>query len=141
MTTKRDITLLLLALLGFIWTVACFQSVQQPPSLKKLKSAKALAEKLELIAEPDYPGRYYNHSNQAEEGPTITWLLKRRAFSPLEVVTLRFRLPEGIQADTSLGLKVAITLHDINGTKRQDIGEVLARQLFFSWRDQFEAVG
>ena len=123
MLSRQDVILTSLTVLSVLFIVSCSQSAQQPETTKKLQLPKELAGSLELIAEPDYPGRYYNHSNQAEEGPTFPWLMKRRAFSPSESVTFKFRLPGEVQVERSLRLKVSITLHSIQGANVQDVGE------------------
>ncbi len=123
MPYPREIILVLLTASSLFLSVTCSHSVLQPESIKKLQLPKELAGSLEIIAEPDYPGRYYNHSNQVEEGPTFPLLKKRRAFSPSEDVVLKFKLPENVQVERSLTLKVIITLHSMHGTKVQDVGE------------------
>ncbi len=127
MNVKREFCILLFALISFLWVVASFQLAQEQRPPKILQLPKDLAERLELTAEPDYPGRFYNHSSEIEGSPTLPWLVKRRAFSPSESVTLKFRLPEDTRVDHSLTLRVAITLYDMNGRKLQDVGEVLVQ--------------
>jgi predicted peptidase len=124
---KREIIFFILAALGLCWFVASSHFTQESHTVKKLQLPKELAQNLMVAVEPEYRGRYYNHSNGAEDSPTQPWLLIRRAFYPSETITLRFRLPNDFQVERNLSLKVAVTLHDISGTKLQDVGETLVQ--------------
>jgi predicted peptidase len=123
MIMKQEITIFVLTILSLCWFMASCHFTQESHTAKKLQRPKELAQKLVVAVEPRYPGRFYNHSYGAEESVAVPWLLVRRAFYPSETVNLRFQLPDDFQVARDLSLKVAVTLHNISGTKLQDVGE------------------
>jgi dienelactone hydrolase len=89
---------------------------QEPPL-----DARALARRVEVVAEPVHPFRY----NQPIPAPNQTkpLLARRRAFVPGERVTLSFRLPPGAAVAGTVRAKLALSLHDLDGAKHADLGE------------------
>ncbi len=84
--------------------------------------ARALVQRAEVVASPVHPFRY----NQPIPAPNQTkpLLTRRRAFFPGEAVALAFRLPEGATLASPLRVKVALALHDLDGARQRDLGEV-----------------
>jgi predicted esterase len=84
--------------------------------------ARALAERMEVLANPAHPFRY-NQPDRIYTNPTRSLLARRRAFFPGERVSIGFHLPDGARIEDTLRLRVALSLHDLDGTKLQDAGE------------------
>ena len=84
--------------------------------------AKALAERVVLVAGPTHPFRY-NQGTGPYGPPTKPLLERRRAFFPGERVEIAFRLPEGATVAATLETRVRLVLHDLDGGLVQAGGE------------------
>ncbi|MBS1111649.1 MAG: hypothetical protein H6Q88_3641, partial [Anaeromyxobacteraceae bacterium] len=98
--------------------------LEAPAQEPKPLDAKAFAQRVEVAATPVHPFRY----NQPIPTPNQTkpLLTRRRAFFPGEKVTLSFRVPEGASLASPVRARVVLTLHDLLGAKRHDLGETEA---------------
>lgn len=85
-------------------------------------TARDLAQKVELTAEPSFPFRY-NQGTGPYGSSTLSLLERRRAFYPGEKVTLTFRLPREARVASPLDVRVTLALHDLDGGKLQDGGQ------------------
>jgi len=98
--------------------------LEAPAQEPKPLDAKAFAQRVEVAAAPVHPFRY----NQPIPTPNQTkpLLTRRRAFFPGEKVSLSFRVPEGASLAAPVRARVVLTLHDLLGAKRHDLGETEA---------------
>ena len=85
-------------------------------------TARDLAQKVQLSAEPSHPFRY-NQGTGPYGSPTFNLLERRRAFSPGEKVRISFRLPREAKVEAPLEVRAVFALQDLDGVKVQDAGE------------------
>lgn len=85
-------------------------------------TARDLAQKVQLSAEPSHPFRY-NQGTGPYGSPTLNLLERRRAFFPGERVRIGFRLPREAKVETPLEARAVFALQDLDGVKVQDAGE------------------
>ncbi len=123
MMSFHDVPTAVRFLLVFILLLAtplCFAQMAQP---LVPHTNKELGERVELAIEPVYSWRYAQGTGPYP-APTLTLTGRRRAFSPGEELSLRFQLPGGKPAASSLSISVLVELYDINGKKEQEIGNL-----------------
>jgi pimeloyl-ACP methyl ester carboxylesterase len=87
-------------------------------------NARDLARKVQLAVEPGYDFRYNTGTGPYSASTEGLFERGRRAFSPRERVSLSFRLPRDARVAAPLETRAAFAVHDLDGTKRQDAGEV-----------------
>ncbi len=86
-------------------------------------SAKSLAERVQVQAEPSYVFRY-NVGSGPYSPPTKPLLERRRAYFPGEKVRLSFKLPREAKLDAEIEVKVALSLADLDGRAAQTLEPV-----------------
>jgi len=89
-------------------------------------TTRDLAQKVVISAQPG-PAFRYNQGTDPYGAPTQTLLERRQAFYPGQKVRLSFRLPRDSRLAGPLALRAAFALHDLDGRKVQDAGEVVLR--------------
>jgi poly(3-hydroxybutyrate) depolymerase len=89
-------------------------------------TAKTLAERVQLVAEPSHPFRY-NQGTGPYGAPTRPLLERRRAFVPGEKVSLGFKLPPDAKVASPLEAKVTVSLADLDGAVVQALEPVSLR--------------
>jgi hypothetical protein len=133
----RCLPILILSLL----TSLGFPQMGQPQAPR---SNKELGERVELLIDPVYSWRYAQGTGPYP-APTLALTGRRRAFSPGEEVRLRFQLPGGKPAASSLSISVLVELYDLSGEKRQEIGNLKLENDFASsvlpWKVPMEEEG
>jgi pimeloyl-ACP methyl ester carboxylesterase len=103
--------------LATFFGVATLRSADEAPW-----SARDLAQKVQLQAEPSHPFRY-NQGTGPYGSSTMNLLERRRAFFPGEKVRISFRLPREAKVGTPLEARAAFALQDLDGGRVQDAGE------------------
>ena len=96
---------------------------QRPPD-EAPWTDRDLARKVQLAAEPGYPFRYNTGTSPYGASTESLFDRGRRAFEPGEKVRLSFRLPREARVATPLEMRAVFTLHDLDGAKLHDAGEV-----------------
>jgi poly(3-hydroxybutyrate) depolymerase len=86
-------------------------------------SAKSLAERVELQAEPSY-GFRYNQGAGPYGAPTKPLLERRRAYFPGEKIRLSFKLPSDAKLDSTIETRVVLSLSDLDGRGVQTLEAV-----------------
>jgi pimeloyl-ACP methyl ester carboxylesterase len=86
-------------------------------------SAKSLAERVQLQAEPSY-GFRYNQGSGPYGVPTKPLLERRRAYFPGEKVRLSFKLPAEAKLDAAIESRVVLSLSDLDGRAVQSLEPV-----------------
>jgi poly(3-hydroxybutyrate) depolymerase len=77
-------------------------------------SAKSLAERVQLLAQPSY-GFRYNQGSSPYGPPTKPLLEHRRAYFPGEKVRLTFKLPAEAKVEAAIETRVRLSLSDLDG--------------------------
>jgi poly(3-hydroxybutyrate) depolymerase len=86
-------------------------------------TAKTLAERVQLQAEPSHPFRY-NQGSGPYGPPTKPLIERRRAFVPGERVRVGFKLPQDARIDAALQVRVTVSLADLDGRAVQTLEPV-----------------
>ena len=86
-------------------------------------SAKSLAERVQLQAEPSY-GFRYNQGSGPYGVPTKPLLERRRAYFPGEKVRLTFKLPADAKVNAAIEARVRLLLTDLDGASVQALDPV-----------------
>jgi hypothetical protein len=93
---------------------------QEPPAW----TARDLSRKVQLDVEPGHAFRYNTGTGPYGVSTEALFERGRRAFSPGEKVRLAFRLPRDARIESALAARAAFALHDLDGAKLYDVGEV-----------------
>jgi len=112
MTKPRSLAPAVLAAAAAILTLAPVRAQERQE--KAPLDAKALAERVLLVASPTHPFRY-NQGTDPYGPPTKTLLERRRAYFPGERIEIVFKLPEGAVVAAPLETRVRLALHDLDG--------------------------
>ena len=111
----RSCAVLLLAVLALLPVAPALRGAEEAPW-----TARDLAQKVQVVAEPGFAFRYNNGSGPYGAS-TESLLEHRRAYFPGEKVKLTFRLPREARVAGPLEARAVLGLYDLDGGTRSTI--------------------